>query len=228
MTDGAAPPARATADVRAELVGLVRRGVAWPGWPAPPASARPAAVLVLLGGLDDRPAHHRSRAVPPGLDVLLVARADTLTHHAGQISFPGGRVDPQDAGPVAAALREAVEETGLDPAGVEVLGTVGELTLPVSDHRVTLVLAWWAQPSPVDVVDAGESAAVFRAPVADLLDPENRRTVVTTRRVRTHRSPGFLVGGHLVWGFTALVLDRLFDDLGWTEAWDAGRVVTAP
>ncbi|MCU1432267.1 MAG: coenzyme pyrophosphatase [Actinotalea sp.] len=217
-----------TADIRAELVAVVGRGVAWPGWPAPPESARPAAVLVLLGGLDSRPALHTSRGVPPGLDVLLVARADTLTHHAGQVSFPGGRLDPDDAGPVGAAVREAVEETGLDPAGVEVLGTLGELALPVSDYRVTPVLAWWAEPSPVDVVDTGESAAVFRAPVADLLDPANRRTVVATRRGRTYRSPGFVVGDHLVWGFTALVLDRLFDELGWTEPWDPERSVPAP
>ncbi|WP_199424278.1 NUDIX hydrolase [Actinotalea solisilvae] len=208
---------------------LGARGVTWPGWPAPDPAARPAAVLVLLGALDAVAAHHRSAAVPEDLDVLLVGRAASLAHHAGQVSFPGGRVDAGDDGPVAAALREAVEETGLDPRGVEVLGTLGELPVPVSNHRVTPVLAWWADPSPVAVVDRGESAHVFRAPVADLLDPANRRTATFGGRLPVrHVSPAFLVGPHVVWGFTALVLDRLFDALGWTEPWDRDRTVAAP
>lgn len=180
---------------------------------------------MLFGTLDRVPARHRTAAVPADLDVLLVGRATTLSHHPGQVSFPGGRIDPGDRGPVEAALREAVEETGLDPAGVEVLGTLGHLPVPVSNHAVTPVLAWWARPSPVAVVDPGESATVFRAPVADLLDPANRRTAVVSRRRATHRSPAFLVADHLVWGFTALVLDRLFDELGWTEPWDQTRTV---
>jgi len=90
---------------------------------------RRAAVLVLFGVLDALPAH-RAGAVAGDLDVLLVTRATTLTHHSGQVAFPGGRIDPGDAGPAAAAVREAVEETGLDPDGVEVLGTLGELPVP--------------------------------------------------------------------------------------------------
>lgn len=213
----------------AQLRALGARGLTWPGWPAADPAARAAAVLVLLGALDSVPAHHRAAAVPADLDVLLVGRAASLAHHAGQVSFPGGRVDPDDDGPVAAALREAVEETGLDPGGVEVLGTLGELPVPVSNHRVTPVLAWWAAPSAVAVVDRGESAHVFRARVADLLDPANRRTATFGGRLPVrHVSPAFLVGPHVVWGFTALVLDRLFDALGWTEPWDRERTVPAP
>lgn len=218
-----------TAAARDQLAALAAAGVTWPGWPAADPAARPAAVLVLFGALDRVPAHHRTAAVPADLDVLLVGRAASLNHHAGQVSFPGGRVDPHDDGPVGAALREAVEETGLDPAGVEVLGTLGELPVPVSDHRVTPVLAWWARPSPVAVVDHGESAHVFRAPVADLLDPANRRSATFGQRLPVRRvSPAFLVGPHVVWGFTALVLDRLFDTLGWTEPWDRTLTVPAP
>lgn len=210
--------------VRTALDALVRTGVDW-GWrtgpvagrtgPASaPATSRPAAVLVLLGGHE-------------ALDVLLVERAASLNHHPGQIAFPGGRLDPEDRGPVDAALREAVEETGLDPSGVDVVGTLDGLPLPVSNHVVTPVLAWWARPSPVGVVDAGESAAVFRVAVADLLDPENRRLARVSRGGRSLDSPAFLVDGRLVWGFTGIVLDRVLDGLGWTRPWEP-RVLDVP
>lgn len=226
---GSGPGPVPSGPVRGQLAALVERGVSWAAYnartPASPRPGRPAAVLVLFGVLDSLPAHHRGGAVPTDLDVLLVGRASTLTHHSGQVAFPGGRVDPGDPGPVAAAIREAVEETGLDSGGVEVLGTLGELPVPVSDHLVTPVLAWWATPSPVDVVDVGESAAVFRAPVADLLDPELRRTATLRRGGRVYRTPAFLVGPHVVWGFTAIVMNELFDGLGWTEPWDASRTI---
>ncbi|WP_298457025.1 CoA pyrophosphatase [uncultured Cellulomonas sp.] len=234
MTDGpaahrdAAAPSAATA--REQLLALAARGVSWQGHLGRVAgpSARPAAVLVLFGVLDTRPGLHAADAVPADLDVLLVGRAATLRHHSGQVAFPGGRVDPGDAGPQDAAVREAVEETGLDAGGVDVLGTLGEVAVPVSDHLVTPVLAWWSRPSPVGVVDAGESAHVFRAPVADLLDPANRRVTEHRTGGAVYRSPAFLAGEHLVWGFTAIVLDRVFDAVGWTEPWDRRRTVPAP
>ncbi|MFK4834766.1 NUDIX hydrolase [Microbacterium sp. ZW T2_14] len=196
--------------------------------PAQP-EARPAAVLMLFGVLDGLPSDHdaQTRAVSRDLDVLLLSRATTLRAHPGQVAFPGGRLDPGDDGPVGAALREAREETGLDTAGVEVLGVLGDISLAFSRHLVTPVLAWWRHPSPVRVVDEAESAAVFRAPVADLLNPANRGVTVVRRDGQEWRGPGFLVrhttGEHLVWGFTAMVLDGLFDRLGWTEPWDDAR-----
>jgi len=191
--------------------------------------SRAAAVLMLFGVLDplpsDRTAH--VQAVSRDLDVLLLARASTLRSHPGQVAFPGGQVDSEDADVVAAALREAQEETGLDPAGVDVLGTLDDIPLLYSRHLVTPVLAWWRHPSPVRVVDEAESSDVFRAPVADLLDPANRGSTVIRRGGQEWRGPGFLVphanGVHLVWGFTGMVLDGLFDRLGWTEPWDASR-----
>jgi 8-oxo-dGTP pyrophosphatase MutT (NUDIX family) len=193
--------------------------------------ARPAAVLILFGVLDHLPSDHeaQARAVSRDLDVLLLARATTLRSHAGQIAFPGGRLDDGDDGPIVAALREAEEETGLDPAGVEVLGTLEEIPLAYSGHVVTPVLGWWAAPTPVAPVDRAESSAVFRVPVADLLDPANRGTTVLRRDGAEWRGPGFTVHGagadRLVWGFTGLVLDAMFDRLGWTEPWDRDREI---
>lgn len=220
-----------SASARKQLVALAERGFEGP-WPHArgdfTGDARPASVLVLFGVLDDLAADHArpDLAVPADLDVLLLARAATLRSHAGQVAFPGGRAeDGEDA--VTAALREAEEETGLDPAGVEVLGAFGELPMPVSNHVVTPVLGWWARPTPVRVVDVAESAHVFRAPVGDLLDPDNRFTTVLRRGRQTWRGPGFHVHDgdltHLVWGFTAGILDAMFDQLGWTEDWDRTR-----
>lgn len=199
--------------------------------PGPPAGedARQAAVLVLFGVLDSIPSDHSARAEPVSrdLDVLLLARASTLRSHAGQVAFPGGRIDPDDDGPVGAALREAHEETGLDTTGVEVLGMLPPQPISRSRHWVTPVLAWWRSPSPVRVMDEAESAGVFRVPVADLIDPANRGVTVIRHGEFQWRGPAFMVRGHgddhLVWGFTAMVLTGLFDRLGWSEPWDDRR-----
>ncbi len=222
----------AARDARDELRRVVRTGVRWPADPTglamDPARVRRAAVLVLFGVLDAVPAHKRADGqVPADLDVLLQRRAATLGHHPGQVAFPGGGIDPDDDGPVGAALREAVEETGLDPSGVDVLGELAEIALPVSDNLVTPVVGWWTRPSAVAAVDHREAVDVFRAPVADLLDPARRAVVVHPVRRGRVRTPAFeLDDGVLVWGFTAIVLSGIFDALGWTVPWDDTRTVT--
>ncbi|KFF59469.1 NUDIX hydrolase [Cryobacterium sp. MLB-32] len=213
---------------RAELVALCERGLDWytdVTRVLPPASAaRPAAVLVLFGVLDSVPARSPG-LVPPDLDVLLLRRAATLGSHPGQIAFPGGRLEAGDAGPIAAAIREAAEETGVDPAALEALGTLPDLAVPVSNHVVTPVPAWWTHPSEVAAVDHDETVEVFRVPVADLLDPANRASTEHSMRGHTYRAPAFTVDGRLIWGFTAIVLSRMFDELGWAVPWDHERIV---
>ncbi|MEU3755071.1 CoA pyrophosphatase [Streptomyces olivoreticuli] len=181
----------------------------------PDTGGRQSAVLVLFGD------------GPKGPELLLLERAGTLRSHAGQPSFPGGALDPEDGdpaggGPVRAALREAEEETGLDPSGVQVFGVLPRLYIPVSDFVVTPVLGWWRAPSPVGPVDKGETARVFAVPVADLADPANR---AMAKHPSGHIGPAFRVQGALVWGFTAGVIDRILHYSGWERPWDRARQV---
>lgn len=178
----------------------------------PHEEGRHSAVLILFGE------HGRD-----GLhDLLMIQRARTMRSHAGQPAFPGGGVDEADAGAIAAALREAHEETGLDPAGVEVFGTLPDLWVPVSNYVVTPVLAWWRAPSPVHAAAPGEVASVHRIAIHELVDPANRCRV---QHPSGFVGPGFRVDGMLVWGFTAGLIDGLLRLAGWEQPWDTGAVV---
>ena len=180
----------------------------------PPASGgRHSAVLVLFGD----GAH--------GPDLLYIQRSQGLRRHPGQPAFPGGKLEASDDGPIAAALREAMEETGLDPAGVDVLTPLPEMFIARSEFRVVPVLGWWRTPSAVRPTDLGEVAAVERIAVADLADPANR---LMMRFPSGHSGPAFRIGPMLIWGFTALLTDRLLALGGFERPWDDSTIRALP
>lgn len=171
----------------------------------PPGRHRRSAVLMLFGPDPEG-----------GEDVVLTERSQTLRAHPGQVSFPGGSLDPDDDGPVGAAVREAEEEVGVDPASVDIVLELPELYLHPSRNAVTPVLGWWPEPGPLAPVDRAEVAHVARVPVTELVDPANRFTTVHGE----FRGPAFEVSGLFVWGFTAKLLDALLDAAGLAVPWD--------
>lgn len=176
----------------------------------PREGGRHSAVLILLGECDGEP------------DLLIIERAHTMRSHAGQPAFPGGAKDAEDIDARGTALREAWEETGLDPLGVNVFGALPDLWVPVSGYIVTPILGWWREPCPVSVVDTDEVASVHRVLIADLANPDNRTQV---RHPSGYIGMGFQVHGLLVWGFTAGIVSGLLDLGGWAQPWDQDRLV---
>lgn len=182
---------------------------AGPGWNhrelhglLPAAPLREAAVLVGLVGRD------------AGWQVLLTRRTEALRHHAGQVSFPGGRVEPDDADAVAAALRESQEEIGLAPGQAAPVGFLDPLCT-ITGFRVLPVVAmvdvaYVPRPDPAEVAD------VFEVPLAHLLDPRNLgfREFVAPADGRPRRVPEFVDRGdprRRIWGATASILLNLRD-----------------
>jgi 8-oxo-dGTP pyrophosphatase MutT (NUDIX family) len=152
----------------------------------------PAAVLIALVRADD------------GLSVILTRRTEDLRDHAGQISFPGGRVETGDDTPVTTALREAEEEIGLPRSAVEVLGCL-DPELVVTGYAVCPVVAVVAGSVPL-AASSAEVAEVFSLPLAFVQDPRNRRDA--EREVRGLHLPviSYRFGRHDIWGATARML----------------------
>ncbi|CAM3569874.1 NUDIX hydrolase [Nocardioides zeicaulis] len=187
--------------------------------------ARRGAVLMLFADRDDDPSGpddlaHRG-------ELLLTERAHHMRSHPGQVSFPGGSIDVGET-PREAALREALEEVGLQSSEVEVFGELPELWLPPSNFAVTPVLGYWRERGEVRIASPDEVHAIHRVAIADLLDPEHR---INVRHPSGWVGPGFLIGPDkdvILWGFTAGIVARLFAYLGWAETWDRARVRDLP
>jgi 8-oxo-dGTP pyrophosphatase MutT (NUDIX family) len=170
-----------------------------PSWGDADASARQAAVLVLV--FPDEAGEAR---------LVLTERTDRGGHHSGEVSFPGGSAEPEDADLVATALREAAEEVGLDPvaAGVRVLGTLSIQWIPVSNFTVTPVVAV-AERRPTLAPQASEVAAILEVPLAAFLPGGELRWVERQIRGWDLRYAAYPVEGLAVWGMTARVLGGL-------------------
>jgi 8-oxo-dGTP pyrophosphatase MutT (NUDIX family) len=163
--------------------------------PVAAAALTPAAVLVALV------------ASPRGPELILTQRTADLRNHPSQISLPGGRIEPDDAGPAGAALREAWEEVRLPPAQVDIIGRL-PLYRTVSDYCVYPFVGWVEPPVSL-VPDIREVADVFLVPLAFVLDPLNhtRESMVHEGTVRTFYVLPF--PGRRIWGATAGILVNL-------------------
>ena len=179
--------------------------------------SRDAAVLVLFSGPETGPA---DGGLPDDADLLLTVRASSLRHHAGQAAFPGGASDPTDDGPVATALREAHEETGIDVNRLHPLVTMERMFIAPSQFHVIPVLAYSPDPGPVTVVDETETAIVSRVPLRAFINPANRLMVYRGDLGHRWAGPAFLLNQMLVWGFTGQVISALLDVAGWAKPWD--------
>jgi 8-oxo-dGTP pyrophosphatase MutT (NUDIX family) len=160
---------------------------------------RPAAVLVPLV---DR---------PEGLTVLLTRRTTHLAHHAGQVSFPGGHIEPDDGGPMDTALRETEEEVGLDRRHVEVIGHLD--TYVTRTGFVVTPVVGIVHPPFATTPDPHEVDEVFEVPLAFLMDPANHQKCSAEFEGTTRHFYAMPYDRHFIWGATAGMLINLYEVL---------------
>lgn len=165
-----------------------------PSWDVAGHAPRVAVAAAVLVTVVERPA--------PTL--LLTQRTTTLRRHAGQVAFPGGRADPEDADAVATALREAQEEIGLDPALVEVVG-LGARHRTITGFEITPVVG--VVPPALDLVPhEAEVAALFEVPLAFAIDPANHEAREVAWEGEARRYIEMHWEGRRIWGATAAMI----------------------
>lgn len=166
--------------------------------PTPDHRPREGGVLVLLypnGKADE-------------LHLVLTRRTDTVGNHRGQISFPGGSVDPDDLSTAHTALREACEEIGVCETDLRLLGALTPLYIPPSDFRIYPHVAY-ALRRPAFCPQPAEVAELLEVPITHFLDEGNTAQEEWFVSGATRQIPYYLVGGHKVWGATAMVLAEM-------------------
>lgn len=167
-----------------------------------------------LPGPADHPRHSAVLALfhpaPQGLSLLFTLRTSSLKHHGGQISFPGGGVEPQDATYADAALRETEEELGIPARNIETVGALTPLFIAPSQNLVMPVVGWLPslpslRPNPVEVSE------VLTVTLAHLLDPATRGEYLWHRNGQELTAPCYQVGQSSIWGATAMILSELLE-----------------
>jgi 8-oxo-dGTP pyrophosphatase MutT (NUDIX family) len=206
--DGSAPDRPATcADTRARLAAVTDRVPT----PLPPTSIpehfRRAAVLLLVGCFEDRP------------HIVLTERAANLRSHAAEISLPGGRLDPGET-PEQAAVREAVEEVGVDPDAVELLGRLDDAWSKGRNHVVPIV-GWYAAPLDRLEPASPEVARVFLTPLARIARAEAHSIHVAEIEGRVYENDVLDADAFEIYGLTA---DIVMDLLAWLDGRERNRV----
>jgi 8-oxo-dGTP pyrophosphatase MutT (NUDIX family) len=184
----------------------IETGERRPRIPPPGADSRRAAVLVPV------------LLEPDGARLVYTVRRDDLQDHAGQISFPGGSMDPADGSLLETALREAEEEIDLRRDLVDVVGELEEMYIPPSGFRVSPFVGL-LPPEAEMVLDPDEVEAIFTVSLEELMSPETFRRVPWTRDGRDYMVPVFAVEGpppRNIWGATAAMTAALLARLGWT------------
>ena len=184
----------------------VETGERMPRIPPPGADSRRAAVLVPV------------LLEPEGARLVYTVRREDLADHAGQISFPGGSVDPEDGSLLETALREAEEEIDLRPDLVEVVGGLEEMYIPPSGFRVSPFVGL-LPPEAELVLAPDEVEAIFTVSLDELMRPETFQRVPWTRDGRDYMVPVFAVEGpppRNIWGATAAMTAALLARLGWS------------
>lgn len=165
-------------------------------FPAKPPYRRAAVLVGLVDRGDD-------------FGVLLTLRPETLSQHAGQVAFPGGRIDPGDVSPLSAALREAHEEVGVDPARVTVLGQ-GDPYLTSTGYVVSLFVGR-LRPDFVPAIDPREVAEAFETPLSFLMTPANHQRHERSYQGHLRAYYAMPHNGHYIWGATAGMIRSLYD-----------------